>query len=190
MSTHVLFVEKLDTIAGKRVGVFGLGPAGLISVQLLQAAGAERIIGFDPLPSRRDMAVQMGADLALDPSQPEARDFPKRWQPGCLDYAFDCSGAVSAVHRAMEVTNHIVVLFAVQREPYVFAPQYWMGLTLVGTQPYTREAAEYAAARLADGRLDLGSLVTHTMKLEEYDRAIDLLKRREAIKVAFLPQAS
>ena len=88
----------------------------------------------------------------------------------------------------MDLTQYLVVLFAVQREPYVFAPRLWGKLILAGSRPHTREAAEYAAARLAEGKLDLGALVTHKMSLKEYARGVDLLERREALKVAFFPQ--
>jgi threonine dehydrogenase-like Zn-dependent dehydrogenase len=188
VSAHVMLAEKLDAVAGRRVGVFGLGPAGLVFVQLLRAAGAAHVVGFDPLPARRRLAERVGADVALDPDETAAAELPRRGQPGCLYAAFDCVGAPDAVHGAMEMTSSLVVLFAVQREPYVFAPKFWAGLTLAGTQPHTREAAEYAAARLRDGRLDLGALVSHTMTLEDYGLAVDLLRRKEAVKVAFLPQ--
>jgi threonine dehydrogenase-like Zn-dependent dehydrogenase len=190
VSAHVLFAEKLDAISDKRVGVFGLGPAGLVFVQLLWAAGAAEVIGFDPLPTRRELAQRLGADAALDPTEDLLDRFPKRGQADCLHCVFDCVGSPDVVHQAMKMTSHLVVLFAVQREPYVFAPRSWGGLTLAGTQPHTREAAEYAVARLVDGRLDLGALVTDVMRLEEYARAVDLLRHRKAVKVAFLPQES
>lgn len=188
VSAHLLFAQRLDAVAGHRVGVFGLGPAGLVFAQLLRAAGASEVIGFDPMPERRALAEHLGVDAALDPSCDEAAGLPKRGQAGCFHSSYDCAGAASVVHRAMELTNSLVVLFAVQREPYVFAPQYWGGLTLAGAQAHTREAAEYAAARLAEGKLDLGPLVTHQMPLREYARAVELLRSKEATKVAFLPQ--
>jgi len=187
-SAHVMFAERLDAIAGKRVGVFGLGPAGLVFVQLARAAGAAEVVGFDPLESRRDAAGKMGADAVHDPVGSAAAALPKRGQPGCLDCTFDCAGIPAAVHQALSMTAELVVLFAVQREPYIFGPELWGRMVLAGTQPHTREAAEYAAARLADGRLDLGALVTHTMPLDEYGRGVELLKQREAVKIAFLPQ--
>ena len=182
-SAHVMLAEKLDTVKGKRVGVFGLGPAGLVFVQLARAAGATHVSGFDPIPERRDLARSLGADEAFA----SADGFcAARGQAGCLDCAFDCVGTPAAVHQAMDVTQSLVVLFAVQREPYTFPPKCWPNFILAGTQPHTREAAEYAAARLADGRLTFAPLVTHTMPLEDYARAVDLLRRREAVKVAFL----
>ena len=187
MSAHVMFAEKLDAVAGRRAGVFGLGPAGLVAVQLLKAAGAIEVVGFDPLPQRRAAAEAWGAARTLDPANREAKAFPKRHSPGCLDLAIDCVGAAAVVHEAMRVTRDLVVLFAVQREPYVFGPECWGGLTLAGTQPHTREAAEYAAARLQSGQLDLGMLVTERLPLAEYARGVDLLRRKKALKIAFVP---
>ena len=187
-SAHLMFAEKFGAVAGKRAGVFGLGPAGLVFLQLARAAGATEVVGFDPLPSRRELAGTLGADQTFDPTDSAAVELPQRGQPGCLDCTFDCAGLPAAVHQAMAMTNELVVLFAVQREPYAFGPELWGGMVLAGTRPHTREAAEYAAARLADGRLDLGALVTHTMPLAEYGRGVELLKQREAVKVAFLPQ--
>jgi len=186
-SAHVMYAEALDVVAGKRVGVFGLGPAGLVFVQLLRAAGAAEVIGFDPLPERRALAQRLGAKEALDPAGDAAARLPRRNAPGCLDTAFDCAGVPAAVHRAMAHTRHLVVLFAVQRVPYSFAPECWSGLTLAGTRPHTREAAEYAAARLADGRIDLGAIVSRRMRLEQYAEAVDLLRQGQALKIAFVP---
>lgn len=213
-----MYAEKLDAIAGKRVGVFGLGPAGLVFIQLTRAAGAAEVLGFDPLPQRRELAQRLGAGChpqaaartvraasselggvpdescrlpapvrTFDPKDDAMAGFPKRGQPGCLDTTFDCAGIPSAVHQAMDLSNHLVVLFAVQREPYTYAPHHWPGLTLAGTRPHTRQAAEYAVQRLRDGKLDLASLVTHRMPLEDYAHAVDLLKRQEAVKIAFMP---
>ncbi len=187
VSAHVMFAEKLEAVAGRRAGVFGLGPSGLICVQLLRAAGAEEVVGFDPLPKRRALAESLGARRTFDPAAAEVAQLPRRHTPGCLHAAFDCAGRPEAVHLAMDMTSHLVMLFAVQREPYTFAPRHWVGLALAGTQPHTRPAAEYALARLEAGALDLTPLVTHTLPLSDYPRGVELLKTGEALKVAFAP---
>ncbi|MDR0341921.1 MAG: alcohol dehydrogenase catalytic domain-containing protein, partial [Nocardiopsaceae bacterium] len=53
---------------GAVVAVAGLGPIGLLLVQVLRAAGVSTVAGFDPLPHRREAALRLGADLALDPA--------------------------------------------------------------------------------------------------------------------------
>lgn len=123
----------------------------------------------------------------LDP-RADAAALPPRGAAGSLDCAFDCAGNAAAVRQAMSATRDLVVLFAVQREPYAFEPEHWGGLILAGARPHTREAAEYAVNRLAEGRLDLGVLVNERMPLEDYARAVEMLRSQQATKIAFLPQ--
>src|ERR671920_1112691 len=52
---------------GDQVAVFGLGAIGLMAVQLARLAGADRVIGVDPIEARRGVAEALGADVALDP---------------------------------------------------------------------------------------------------------------------------
>lgn len=187
VSVHIQLAEKLDLVQGRSVAVSGLGPAGLICIQLLRCAGAASVAGIDPNPMRRRLALQAGADRVIDPSDPSFASLPKRGQKGCFDTAFDCAGNPKAVSAAMKMTSSLVVLFAVQREPYIFTPDLWGGLMLAGAQPHTREGALYARGRILTGGLDLSLIVSEVMPLGDYSRAIGLLKSQQALKVAFIP---
>ena len=57
---------------GDSVAVFGLGAIGLLAAQLAKLAGAHPVIVADPLELRRQVALDCGADIALDPSQSDA----------------------------------------------------------------------------------------------------------------------
>ncbi|MCX5661025.1 MAG: zinc-binding alcohol dehydrogenase [Planctomycetota bacterium] len=61
-----------DVRIGDAVAVFSLGAIGLMAVQLLKLAGARPIIAVDPLPARRELALALGADIALDPTTCDA----------------------------------------------------------------------------------------------------------------------
>lgn len=52
---------------GDRVAVFGLGAIGLMAVQLARLNGADWVVAVDPIAARRDVALALGADVALDP---------------------------------------------------------------------------------------------------------------------------
>lgn len=54
---------------GDRVAVFGLGAIGLTAVQLARLAGADWVVAVDPIAARRDVALALGADAALDPGE-------------------------------------------------------------------------------------------------------------------------
>ena len=57
---------------GDSVAVFGLGAIGILVAQLAKLAGAHPVIALDPLELRRQVALECGADIALDPSQCDA----------------------------------------------------------------------------------------------------------------------
>lgn len=52
---------------GDHVAVFGMGAIGLFAVQLAHQAGADAVIAVDPIADRREVALALGADIALDP---------------------------------------------------------------------------------------------------------------------------
>jgi threonine dehydrogenase-like Zn-dependent dehydrogenase len=52
---------------GDHVAVFGMGAIGLIAIQLARQAGADLLIAADPIAHRREVALALGADTALDP---------------------------------------------------------------------------------------------------------------------------
>jgi len=51
---------------GHRVVVFGCGPIGLFGISQLKAAGASKLIVFEPGENRRKLALEMGADKVFE----------------------------------------------------------------------------------------------------------------------------
>jgi threonine dehydrogenase-like Zn-dependent dehydrogenase len=184
-----LLLRGMNAVAGRRFGVSGLGPAGLIAAQMARAESADEVVGFDPTPARRAYAVAKGiVDAAHDPRSPDTdAEFPARPRTPRLGGAADCVGAKASVEFLMDRVQGAVGLFGVQRETYEFAPRHYQNLCLCGYPGHHREAAEYAVGLIAAGRLDLTPLVTHRLPLSRYAEGIDLLERQEAIKVCFDP---
>jgi len=67
-------LRKSGLQAGERIFIIGLGIMGQLHVALARHAGAESVIGADFVPYRREKALQLGADLALDPTQGKIED--------------------------------------------------------------------------------------------------------------------
>lgn len=61
-------IRKTHLELGESALVMGLGILGIFAVQELRAAGAYPIIAADPKPERRELALKLGADYALDPT--------------------------------------------------------------------------------------------------------------------------
>ena len=190
MCVQVSF-DQLDArggIEGKRVGIGGLGPAGLIAVQMAKAYGAREVIAIDLLESRRQLGASLGADIVLPP---EADAFPpdREGELAC-DVGLDTTGLPVAIEFLMERTRETVAIFGVLREPVSFPPSHWWGgFALLGYGEHNRGAGERALELVADGRLRLAPLVTHTLPLTRYAEGVELLRRKEAIKVLFTPGA-
>jgi threonine dehydrogenase-like Zn-dependent dehydrogenase len=62
-------LRQCGGIEGKRLAIGGLGPSGLVAVQLAPALGARMVIGLDPVAQRRRLAQELGADEVWDPGE-------------------------------------------------------------------------------------------------------------------------
>lgn len=195
MCVQVTFdqLAEFNTVAGQRFGVSGLGPAGLIAVQMARAYGAAEVIAIDPIAQRRQLAMQLGADAALAPDElraisPDPNDAAAMRGPKRLDVTVDCTGLAPSVSLLLAATRKAVALFGVLRDPVEFGFAHWgSGVALLGYGSHNRAAAERALQLIVDGKLHLEPLITHQMPLTDYQEGVDLLRRKEAIKVAFLP---
>lgn len=181
VAASILKLRQYEGIRGLRCGVNGLGPAGLIAVQMLLAEGAAEVVGIDPNPKRRELARKLGATRC---SEPDSDELPSRGKPDALDLAIDCVGYPQAVRSIMDRTKRAVALFAVQRDDYVLRHQ---GLSVIGYPGHFREAAEYTLQLIVEGKLDFGPLLTHVLPLSRYAEGVELLRSQEAIKICFLP---
>ncbi len=178
---------QIEAVRGKRFGVSGLGPAGLVAVQMARAYGAREVIGIDPLLKRRTLAQALGADLVLSPGDEILP--PERHGAAALDAAIDCTGLKTSIEYLMDRTVEAIAIFGVLREDVVFGAHHWSRLALLGYRAHNRGAAERALLLLSAGKLQLEPLVTHTLPFSRYDEGIALLRAKQAIKICFLPWA-
>lgn len=190
MCVEVSFQQlaSLGGIKGKRIGIAGLGPAGLLGVQMARAHGAAEVVGIDPMPERRDLAFELGAHLVLDPVNDE---WPASRSEGALDDAIDMTGIPASIEYLMDRTKRAVALFGVLREEVRFTSRqmFGPGLILMGYADHNRKAAETALQMIVDGQLKLAPLVSQTMSFRDYETGVELLRQKKAIKILFDPWA-
>jgi len=191
MCVEVSFQQlaSIGVIKGQRVGVAGLGPAGLLAVQMAKAHGASEVVGIDMVASRRALARKLGADRTCAPN---AKAWPaSRGNDRALDDAIDCTGLPISISFLMDRTKRCVTIFGVLREEVPFAMRHlWgPGLLLMGYGDHNRPAAETALKFIRQGKLDLAPLVSKTLPFTRYLEGVELLKNKKAIKVLFDPWA-
>jgi len=187
ISTTILDLVRWNGLKNQRVGISGLGPAGLVAAQLARAEGASEIVGFEPNPTRAEFAADWCIDRAIDPTSPEGRAFPTRSSKQALDTSIDCVGAAASFHYLMDHTREVVAVFGVQREDFLY---HHAGLRLFGYPGHHRQGAEYAMQRIVEGKLDLLPLTSARLPLERYIEGIELLRQQEALKICYLPWES
>jgi threonine dehydrogenase-like Zn-dependent dehydrogenase len=182
-----LRLRSMGLVQGRKVGVMGLGPAGLIAAQLAHAEGAISVVAFDLSEQRRVYAASLGVAEPFDPRAENDGKFPARGKGRpSIDLIVDCVGAKASVEWAMDHAVESVALFGVQRETYDFQVRHYL-MNLIGYPGHSREAAEYVVGLIAEGKLDLAPLNSRQLPLEQYAEGIDLLERQEAIKILFRP---
>jgi threonine dehydrogenase-like Zn-dependent dehydrogenase len=169
-----------------RIGLSGLGPAGLVAVQLARAHGATEVIAFDPVAERRLLATTLGAHRAL---APDTAQWPASRQQDALDVAVDLTGVPAAIEFLMDRTRRCVTLFGVLRDEVRFSSRHLFGpgLILSGYGDHNRAAAETALRFIVSGQLKLKPLITHTFPFTRYAEAVELLRGKQAIKILFDP---
>lgn len=188
MCVQVSFDQLLSRgpLDGKRVGISGLGPAGLIAVQMAKAYGAREVVAVETLEARRQLGALLGADTVLPPD-PGAFPVGREGEWAC-DVGLDTTGLAVAIEFLIQRTNETVAIFGVLREHVGFGPEHWWGgFALMGYGEHNRGAAERALDLVTDGRLRLAPLITHTLPFPRYAEGVELLRRKEAVKVLFTP---
>ena len=85
--------------AGSSITIFGAGTVGLAAVMGAVLSGCQVIIVIDPISSRREMALSMGATHALPPNDIALVDELLSLTQGGADFSVECSGALKSVQR-------------------------------------------------------------------------------------------
>jgi predicted dehydrogenase/threonine dehydrogenase-like Zn-dependent dehydrogenase len=137
-------VRRTEPTLGERVVVSGLGLLGLLTVQLLRAAGCP-VLGIEPAEDRRALGAELGAELAVAPG--EAEEAVARWTGGTGADAV----VVTAAGESDEILNAAVRM--VRRKGRV-VPVGAVGLGLERQPLYLREADVLISTSYGPGRYD------------------------------------
>jgi 2-desacetyl-2-hydroxyethyl bacteriochlorophyllide A dehydrogenase len=109
METAVNFVMDGDPILGENVVVLGQGIVGLLTTSILAQFPLNNLVTLDPLPLRRRISQQLGAQISLDPNSKESLLQIKSLLQGKYatgaDLTYEISGNPEAFNMAIELTG-------------------------------------------------------------------------------------
>ncbi len=183
--------------AGSTVAVFGLGGIGLSCIQGAVMAKASRIIAVDINPDKFEMAKALGATDFVNPKtlSGSVTEAIVEMTSGGVDYSFECIGNIHVMREALEcchmgwgVSTIIGVAGSGQEistRPFqLVTGRTWKGTAFGGVKGRT-ELPGYVE-RYMQGEIELDSMVTHTMPLDDINHAFDLMHRGESIRSVIL----
>ena len=186
----VLFNAKVE--AGATVVVFGLGGIGLNVIQAAKMVGADKIIGVDLNPAREAMARQFGMTHFVNPKEAgNVVDAIQQLTDGGADYSFECIGNTTTMRQALECTHKgwgrsIIIGVAeagaeISTRPFqLVTGRKWEGSAFGGARG--RTDVPKIVDWYMEGKIDIDSLITHKLPLEQINDGFDLMKRGESIR--------
>jgi S-(hydroxymethyl)glutathione dehydrogenase/alcohol dehydrogenase len=186
----VAFTMKVEP--GATVAVFGLGGIGLNVIQGAKMVGAARIIGVDLNPAKVELARRFGMTDFVNPS--EVKDVTQAiidMTNGGVDYSFECIGNVKVMRQALECCHKgwgqscIIGVAGAGQEistrPFqLVTGRVWRGSAFGGARG--RTDVPKIVDWYMDGRIKIDELITHTMPLEDINKAFDLMHAGESIR--------
>jgi S-(hydroxymethyl)glutathione dehydrogenase/alcohol dehydrogenase len=187
----VIYTAKVEP--GANVVVFGLGGIGLNVIQGARMVGANKIIGVDINPKKRDLAEKFGMTDFVNPQEiagdlvPYLVDLTK----GGADYSFECIGNVNTMRQALECCHKgwgVSVIIGVagagqeiSTRPFqLVTGRVWKGSAFGGARG--RTDVPKIVDWYMDGKINIDDLITHVMPIEKINDAFDLMHRGDSIR--------
>lgn len=178
---------------GSNCVVFGLGGIGLNVLQGLRIAGADMIVGVDLNPGRKPMAEKFGMTHFVNPTEVEGDLVPYLVDltKGGADYSFECIGNVEVMRTALECAHKgwgesIIIGVApagaeISTRPFqLVTGRSWRGTAFGGAKG--RTDVPKIVDWYMDGKINIDDLITHTMPLDDINKAFDLMHAGESIR--------
>ena len=177
---------------GAVVAVFGLGGIGLNVIQGARMVGADRIIGVDINPAREALGRQFGmTDFINAREVDDVTAAVIELTRGGVDYSFECIGNVNTMRQALECCHkgwgesYIIGVAGAGQEiatrPFqLVTGRSWRGTAFGGARGRTD------VPRIVDwymsGKIEIDPLITHTLPLEDINKAFDLMHEGASIR--------
>ncbi len=181
-------LRRIRVNAGDRALVIGAGPMGCLLMQALKAAGAVQVAVIDLARHRLQLALDLGADLAITPAE---TDQLQRFAPQGFEVVADATGVPEVLAGSIRHARAggTVWVFGVAPDnalmsvsPYEF---FRRDLTLVGSFAVNNTFQD-AITLIESGAVKVAPLVSHVLPLTDFDEGFRLAQHDpDRMKVQF-----
>jgi S-(hydroxymethyl)glutathione dehydrogenase / alcohol dehydrogenase len=184
-----LYIAKVEP--GSTCAVFGAGLVGLGAVAGCRLSGAERIIAVDLSEERLEQARGQGATHTLVGGPDAVEQILEMTGGFGADYTFEATGSVGVMRQAVEAARMgwglcTIAGVAGKGEVLEIVPRFLItGRRVAGASfggAKGRDRVPELVDRYLAGDLDLDSLVSRRISLDEVNQAFEAMERQEGIR--------
>jgi len=184
-------IEHCRIDAGDVALVTGPGTMGLLCMQMAKLQGAKVIVAGTAVDKQRlELATKLGAVAVCD-DPAKLHDIVQSIAPEGVDIAIECSGTYPGVKTCIDecrMGGHIAQVGLVGKPGTVNLDDY----AYKGLSTSTNYASEYTSwlrlmKLVSDGRVDLESLVSHRVPLENFAEGFAMHRSKAGFKVLLIP---
>src|SRR6516165_8334434 len=184
-------------IAAKAVAITGCGPIGLFSIAVARACGATQIYALEVNEHRRNIAKQMKADFALDPSKDDVYSVVMDNTGGTgVDVVLEMAARSEAIRTGFKILRlgGRMSLLGIPSRPIelnLAEEVIFKGATVQGINGRRMYQTWYQmTALLKAGKLDLHPVITNKIAMKDFASGMVLLKTGEASKILVYPNGA
>lgn len=198
-------VRKTKLEIGESAMVMGLGVLGIFAVQQLRAAGSYPVIAVDPVKERRELALNLGADYALDPTEEGFVRNVKEISGGGVNVCIEVTGLGIGLVQALDCMRKMgrVALLGCTRsskfEIDYYGKVHGRGVSLIGAHTMARPKNESAPGLWTDeddikamlslvkgGRVNVKDMIAETHSPAEAQTVYDRLASEKNFPIGVL----
>lgn len=175
-------------LVGEDVIITGAGPIGIMSAAVARHVGARRVVITDINPDRLDLAAEIADVRPVNVAKEDLRDVMAelRMKEG-FDVGLEMSGSPVALDQMIDhlVMGGRVALLGVPARPLVFDLSKIVFRMIALKGIYGREMFEtwHKMLGMLETGLDVRKVITHRMKVDDYEQAFKLAAAGKASKI-------
>ncbi len=193
-AVHTVMAAGVST---RSVVITGVGSVGLMAIPVARAAGAALVFAIDINPAKLDLARRLGADRAFLATQPGLVDEIRALTNGDgVDVLLEMSGSGAAIDSGLQMVRNggTAALLGIPSDNVnlnLAERIIFKGLTVLGVNGRLMFETWYQTQALVkSGRIDLRSIITHRLRLDEFEEAFELMRTGAAAKIVLDVTAS
>lgn len=186
----IMAVHKTKVKIGSSVLIIGAGPIGLTTLLSVRLAGAGQVVVTEMVEKRKQMALSMGADLILDPTEVNIEGEVLKLTGGLgFDIVMESAGVPTTIQQAVNTVKRsgMVGMVGVSFKTAEINPGAWYAKDVTATVIPGGDLVT-ALKVIARKQIDVNPLISGVVGLDDLQESFEgLLKPNDQLKVLVAP---